>query len=134
MEFENAQWDHITFKNVNFAHNTCFKNCSFLGIKLKGYKFSNVSINFHNSGLNFTDFCRAVLDHGSSKAVVNFDGSDLQATNFKEIVRIGRGITNGSVKITKAKHIEKALFDDDALRAIIGRVKIFSCKVTKFCL
>ena len=134
VEFENAQWDHITIENVNFKHSTCFKNCSFLGLKLKGCKFSNLRIDFHNCHLIFTDFYRTVQDHRSSKAVVDFDGSDLQATNFKEMEGIGCGITNGSVKITNAKHIEKELFDDDALRAIIGRVKIFSCKETKFCL
>ena len=119
MKFENAQWDHLKIENVIFKHNTCFKNCSFLGKRFSGCTFSNVRINFHNCDLIFTDFRSTVLDHCLPNAVVDFDDSDLRATNFKEIEGIARDITNGSVKITNAKHIEKARFDDNALRAVI---------------
>ena len=125
MKFENAHWNHLKIENVRFMHNICFKNCSFLGTKFRGCEFGNVRIDFHNCDLIFADFRSTILNHSSCLAVVDFDGSDLRATNFKEVKGIGRGITNGSVKITNAKHIDKAVLDDDALRAIIGKVEAF---------
>ena len=120
--FEYSHWDHLKIENVVFIHDTCFKNCSFLGATFKGCKLGFAKIVFHKCDLIFADFRGAILDN---RSVVDFDGSDLRAANFKGIEGMGRAITNGSVKITNAKHIEKAVFDDDALRAIIGRVETF---------
>lgn len=125
MKFENAHWDHLKIENVHFVHNTCFKSCSFLGTSFSGCEFGNVRVNFHNCDLIFANFNSTVFDHRSPNAVVDFDGSDLRGACFKYVQGISRGITNGSVKITNAKYIEKVKFDDDALRAIIGRVEHF---------
>ena len=125
MKFENAHWDHLKIENVHFVHNTCFKSCSFLGTSFSGCEFGNVRVDFHNCDLIFANFNSTVFDHRSPNAVVDFDGSDLRGACFKYVQGISRGITNGSVKITNAKYIEKVKFDDDALRAIIGRVEHF---------
>ena len=125
MVFEDAHWDHLAIEKVRFLHNTCFKNCSFLGTAFRFCKFGNVRIDFHNCDLIFAEFFHTVFDDRSSNAFVDFDGSDLRGATFRCVKGISRGITNGSIKITNAKYIEKAKFDDDALRAIIGRVEIF---------
>ena len=124
MRFEDAHWDHLKFENVWFLHDTSFKNCSFLGTTFGGCVFRG-NIDFHNCDLIFTDFRSTVFDNSSYKRVVDFDGSDLRGANFKETKGIACGIRDGSVKITDAKYINKAEFDDDAMRAIIGRVETF---------
>ena len=125
LKFENAHWDHLAIENVRFLHDTCFKNCSFLGTTFKGCEFGKGNINFHKCDLIFADFRSTVFHHSSSNKVVDFDGSDFRGASFKKIEGIARGIRDGSVKITNTKYIHKAEFDDDALRAIIGRVETF---------
>ena len=125
MEFEDAHWDHLQFEKVRFLHNIRFKNCSFLGTSFSNCEFGNVRIDFHNCDLIFAKFFDTVFHDRSPNAFVDFDGSDLRGATFNHVKGLSRGISNGSIKITNAKHIEKAKFDDDALRAIIGRVEIF---------
>ena len=131
IKFEDAHWDHLVIENVRFSHNTCFKNCSFLGTSFKNCEFGNVRIDFHNCDLIFANFYFTVFDDHSPNAFVDFDGSDLRGASFKCSKGLSRGITNGSIKIINTKYIEKAEFDDDTLSAIIGRVEIFRMQSDK---
>ena len=117
MNFGNAQWDYLSIENVLFIHDISFKNCSFLQTTFKNCQFGkrqgNVNINFHNCDLILTDFSSS-----SFIGVVDFDGSDLRCSNFKGIKDMDYLIDNDKVKITNAKYVKKAQFDEDAMRVI----------------
>ena len=117
MNFENAQWDFLTILNIVFMHDMSFKNCSFLGTTFKNCRFGqemkNVNINFHHCDLILTDFSSS-----SFIGAVDFDGSDLRCANFKGVKNMDYLIDNDRVKITNAKYVKKAHFDEDAMRVI----------------
>lgn len=121
MNFENAQWDYLTFEKVHFINDISSKNCSFLQTSFKhcefGKRFASdkVNIKFHNCDLIFTDFSSSYF-----YGVVDFDGSDLRCANFKGIKDMDYLIDNDIVKITNAKYVQKAHFDENAMRVIAG--------------
>ena len=126
MNFEYAQWDYLTFDKIHFENDIYFKNCSFLQTTFKNCIFGKISkskqvnIKFHNCDLIFTDFSSS-----SFIGVVDFDGSDLRCANFKEIEDMDYLIDNDKVKITNAKYVQKAHFDENAMRVITGSVQSF---------
>ena len=117
MNFKNAQWDNLRIVSVRFMHDMSFKNCSFLQTTFEncyfGTKQGKVNINFHNCDLIFTDFSKS-----SFIGVVDFDGSDVRCANFKGIKDLDYLIDNDIVKITNAKYVRKAHFDEDAMKVI----------------
>lgn len=124
LQFENAQWDNVSFENVYFFSSVTFKNCSFVEAKFKnccfGRQLEKTNVNFYNCDLICTDFS------GSSfHCSVDFDGSDLRCANFRGIDKLGNLIATDLAKFTKAKYPEKAQFDEDALKAILGKVSSF---------
>ena len=126
MNFENAQWDYLTFENIRFANDISFKNCSFLQTSFKNCEFGKrhvsekVNIKFHNCDLIFTDFSSSYLID-----VVDFDGSDLRCANFKGIEDMDYLLDNDIVKITNAKYVQKTHFDENAMRVITGSMHSF---------